>query len=174
MTTKTQPYLIMIYGAPGSGKTYFAEQFSEKFRAPFLNFNDTRRQIFQKPTYSPDEDTQMQALSEQILSGVLKSGVMTVVEGGLSTKSDRRKIVKLANSAGYQPLLVWIQTDIKTTKSRAKANTPAGKIDAIIDALESPTASENPLVISGKHTFDTQVRVILRQLSAQHSNKTEE
>lgn len=160
----------MVYGAPGAGKTYFAEQFSEKFRAPFINTTNLRRQIFKKPSFNTTEDKEMQLLSNCVLGDILRSGVMVLLEGGIDTRQDRKRIITLANEAGYQPLLVWVQTDPKTTKSRARAAHMAAKqFDEIVNKLETPQAAEKPIVISGKHTFDTQVRVILRQLSAQRA-----
>ncbi|MCL2085800.1 hypothetical protein FWH09_02620, partial [Candidatus Saccharibacteria bacterium] len=35
--TATKPRLIMVYGAPLSGKTSFAEKFSTTFKAPYIN-----------------------------------------------------------------------------------------------------------------------------------------
>lgn len=161
----------MVYGAPGAGKTYFAEQFSEKFRAPFVNTTSLRRHIFKKPSYSPAENREMKRLVNFLIPDMLRSGVMTLLEGGLDTRADRRRIVSTANEAGYQPLLVWVQTDPKTTKLRAKSQMTVKQFDEVINRLETPLATEQPIIISGKHTFDTQVRVILRQLSAQRAQQ---
>lgn len=161
----------MVYGAPGAGKTYFAEQFSEKFRAPFIDMTGLRRQIFKKPSYDAAENRDMKRLENHILSSIFKSGVMTLLEGGLDTRADRRRITNLANEAGYQPLLVWVQTDPKTTKSRAKSQMTVKQFDELVGRLETPLGTEYPIVVSGKHTFDTQVRVILKQLSAQRTQR---
>ena len=39
MNGKSKPYAILVFGAPMSGKTTFAQQFSQRFSAPFLNIN---------------------------------------------------------------------------------------------------------------------------------------
>ena len=40
MNGKSKPYAILVFGAPMSGKTTFAEQFSARFNAPFLNLSE--------------------------------------------------------------------------------------------------------------------------------------
>jgi predicted kinase len=161
----------MVYGAPGAGKTFFAEQFSDKFRAPFIDLDSLRRQIFKPPTYLAEESQDVKKLGLSILSNMFRSHAMIVLEGGLDTKKDRRQVIKAAETAGYQPMLIWVQTDPKTTKSRARTKLTNAQFEEAVNSLEPPTAKEQPIVVSGKHTFDTQIKVILKQLYAQRSQQ---
>jgi Predicted kinase len=166
----SKPHLVMIYGAPGSGKSFFADKFSEAFRAPYVDVNELRYKVFKKPSFSDDESRAMTQIGLHIVSKLLKSGQTVVLEGGTDTVRERNAIKKLAGEFGYRTLLVWIQTDLATTKKRAVSKTATLKLsqkqfDEYVSKLELPTRRENPVVISGKHTFTTQIRIVLGQLS---------
>ncbi|MBI3889304.1 hypothetical protein HY312_01855 [Candidatus Saccharibacteria bacterium] len=37
----TKPHLIVVVGIPGAGKTYFGQQFSTTFNAPYLKYDES-------------------------------------------------------------------------------------------------------------------------------------
>ena len=156
---KSQPRAILVFGAPCSGKTTFCEQFAKQFKAPFVDFSDlvehhefTRKHIL--------------VLIEQLT----KSNATLVFEGEMNTKQDRDEIRKLLEKHGYKPSLVWIQTDQTTLKKRlatALKSTSKAKAeyDKRVAGMEAPTDKESPIVLSGKHTYNTQVKHVLVQLA---------
>ncbi|MBQ9020322.1 AAA family ATPase [Candidatus Saccharibacteria bacterium] len=156
---KAQPRAILVFGAPCSGKTTFSEKFSAKFNAPFYNINDIEKE------YDFDRETTL-----KILDLIAKTHQNVVIEGGLDTEQERDTIRKIFKKAGYDPSLVWIQTDINTIKNRlknklrsvAKAKT---EYDERMSKIEAPTELENAIVLSGKHTFTTQLTHVLSQLA---------
>jgi predicted kinase len=159
MNGKSKPYAILVFGAPCSGKTAFAEKFSSQFKAPYFNFDDleSEHNINRKTTLI-------------IIEQVVKSGQTIVIEGGINTEDDRDEIRKLLKSAGYQSVLVWIQTDVMTLKNRLKARLKSVdkakvEFDRRINMLEAPADSELPVVLSGKHTFATQLKMVLSHLT---------
>ncbi|MDO4611830.1 MAG: hypothetical protein Q4B34_03150, partial [Candidatus Saccharibacteria bacterium] len=67
------------------------------------------------------------------------------------------------------PTLIWIQTDINTIKTRLKTRLKSVEkarsvYDSRIHALEAPSEAEAPIVLSGKHTYHTQLKQVLTQL----------
>lgn len=170
MNTAKKTHVIMVYGAPGSGKTFFAEKFSSIFKAPYIDLNSLRYQVIKKPTFSAEEDKLVKKVGLVFLKNLLKCGQTIILEGPYNTSKDRQAIRKVLGENGYKALLVWVQTDIDTTKKRVAQKTGSEKLtkkqfDILVDRLEAPTRQENPIVISGKHTFQTQMKVVLSQLS---------
>lgn len=260
--TASRPRLIMVYGAPLSGKTSFAEKFSSTFKAPYINLealltehrignrananNAMAASVFtEEPTpkksakkakkkaekasldqelakYLGDDfaDTEVMAadvenLSDEvmaearkefaedganevvveevttgvndndfadyereviartaltILEGLFLSKQTILLEGGIASFAERQALQNMAIEAGYNPLVLWIQTDMTTIKQRLAKLPPAERMtrvefEATVNALENPNANEAPIVISGKHTFDTQMRTVLGQLA---------
>ena len=125
MNGKSKPYAILVFGAPMSGKTTFAKQFSQRFNAPFLNINELYEQ------YKISRKMAMILVSE-----IAKCKQTIIVEGGLNTEKQRNEMKKLLADAGSS-----------------------------YKKLEAPAESENPLVISGKHTFQTQCKNVLTGIS---------
>ena len=156
---KAQPRAILVFGAPCSGKTTFAEKFSDKFNAPFYNINEIEKE------YGFDRETTL-----KILDLISKTHQNVIIEGGLDTEAERDIIRNIFKKSGYNPSLVWIQTDINTIKTRlknklrsvAKAKT---EYDERMKEMEAPSETENPIVLSGKHTFTTQLTHVLSQLA---------
>lgn len=154
-----------MVGIPGSGKTFFAEKFAETFHAPYLNrdrINDLVGDVL-----LADELVMLQ------FEEFLKTRHTLILEGPTSTRAERAEIVKLARHAGYAPLFVWVQTDPAAAKLRSVR--PAKDSDyralsseeynARAERFNPPHAIEKPVVISGKHTYATQVRAVLKRLS---------
>jgi len=154
----TQARAVLVFGAPCSGKTTFCEKFAKRFKAPYFDFGVLAHD------YGLDRKM-ITLLVEQIA----KTGQMLVVEGGLDTEQDRNEIRRILRNAGYVPTLVWIQTDIGTIRARLKnrlhsVTKAKAAYDEKIDLLEAPSDFESPIVLSGKHTFETQLRHVLSQM----------
>ncbi|MCL2444519.1 ATP-binding protein [Candidatus Saccharibacteria bacterium] len=169
MKQKSKAHLIMIYGVAGSGKSFFARKFVEVFRAAYLDVNGLRYDIFPKPQFDEEEGRAVRHVGICVLKNLLLGGQTTVLEGGIDTKKERDEIRKLAEEAGYNTMLLWVQTDEITAKKRiAERKTEKmtrRQFEEVVERTEAPKAKEGAIVISGKHTFQTQMKVALGQLS---------
>lgn len=163
----SQPHLLVMVGIPGSGKSFFAEQFSDMFHAPYVDFAAIL-DIAQR-----DGDMSARYVTH-LLKELFKTKTTVIVDGLGDTKAQRAELKNLANAAGYKTLLVWVQTDSTTAKSRSlkaakKGGNPVSEheYDKIISGFSIPTVGEQPvIVISGKHTFATQARAVLKNLAS--------
>lgn len=156
---KIKPRAILVFGAPCSGKTTFAENFAKRFSAPFYNLDEIQDQLKLSKTSLL-----------RFLELLVKTGQNLVIEGGLDTEEQRRRIYLLLKQAGYHHSLVWIQTDTQTIKKRLASSLKSIQkakdlYDQKINTLEAPTDLESPIVLSGKHTFQTQLAHVLTRLA---------
>ena len=162
----TKPHLLIMTGIPGSGKTYFAEKFSETFKAPFVSYYYLAGQL--KDEQSAD------TASLYMLGQMMKTGQSIIFEGKTDTRKERVELAHFARAEGYEPLFVWVQTDQPTAKTRSakrsKTSThrqlEAETHDRLTKNFRPLTASEKHVVISGKHTYATQAKVVLTKLSS--------
>ena len=155
----SQPRAILVFGAPASGKTTFCEKFSQQFRAPYYDLTKIRAE----KGFSRDDIL-------YILDLIAETGQNVIIEGELNTGADRDQIKKLLHDKGYNPSLIWIQTDVNTIKSRLKSRLKSvakakEEYDTKIAELEAPAETEDTIVLSGKHTFETQLSNTLSQLA---------
>lgn len=166
----TKPHLIIMVGIPGSGKSFFAEHFATTFNAPIVSFDKLRQALFIPMALSDEEDIIINRVANYMLDEVLKTGRTVLYEGLTNLRNDRNLIAKKARDADYEPMFVWVQTELIDAKKRAtKANgdKPALDDDRFKEKLKqfnSPHPSENPIVISGKHTYASQLKIVLKHL----------
>ena len=104
-----------------------------------------------------------------MLEAISKTGQNIVIEGGLDTEAEREGVKKLLRLCGYNPSLIWIQTDINTIKARLKMKTRSiarakEEYETKIRAMEAPAELEKPIILSGKHVFETQLQHVLSGL----------
>ncbi len=155
---KNKSRAILVFGTPCSGKTTFCENFAKRFHSPFYNLDDLMAKY---------NLTREQALG--FVEEVAKTGQTLVFEGFLDTEKDREKMNQILRDANYEPSLIWIQTDSNTTKQRMKMRLKSvskakTEYDARMKLLEAPSEDEPAIVISGRHTFETQLKHVLTQL----------
>ena len=168
----------MVVGLPGSGKSFFARQFADMFGAPLVSVDFVRHTLFPESKYSAKEDTYVETLTHNQLSELLKTSKTIVVDGGVNTRSARTRVEKDAKAHGYGTLIVWVQTDEPTAITRSLKRSAKREADALNSPLSAdayrrlkkqfgaPGRFENVIVISGKHTYATQARVVLKKLVA--------
>lgn len=153
-----KPHLIVMVGVVGSGKSFFAEKFAATFGSPYIHEEKIAG-------LAPDGKVNEIALLQ--LDELLKTKQSIIFDGSSETRAERMALAKKAREAGYDILYIWVQTDLATAKARAlHAKKPADFFDKAIKRFTSPNTSEKALVISGKHTYASQAKVVLKKLSA--------
>lgn len=166
-----KPHLIIMVGIPGSGKTFFAEHFSNTFKAPFINVNHLRNNVLNQVNSDDNYDNAVKNASDYFLEEILKTNQTVIYEGFTNRRSERMEIVKKAKQAGYEPLLIWVQTEPITAQKRATAKSYNGRItgeefQSKVKSFSIPHVSEKALVISGKHTYTSQLKIALIRLAS--------
>ena len=158
----TQPHAIMMVGIPGSGKSFFAGQFSDMFNAPYID--SLAIEARSRDGAAAGE------LIAMVLAEIAKTGQTFIFEGNSDSRVRRTEFSRWARERGYQPMLVWVQADQATSLSRSlKAKTlDREQFKAAIRGFSAPHPDEKPVVISGKHTYASQAKVVLGHLSKEN------
>jgi predicted kinase len=162
----SQPHMLIMVGIPGSGKSFFAEKFSETFHAPYVGYD----QIL---NISGDDDELSAKYMTYLLHELFKTSHTIIVDGLANTRAQRAELKRVADAAGYKPLFIWVQTDEATAKSRKismskKNGHPIAdyEYERLASEFTPPVAIERPvIVLSGKHTYATQAKVVLKNLA---------
>lgn len=164
--TSQTPRLLIVTGLPGSGKSMFANAFSEAFHTPFLDTVILYDNV--------DDPNRANALTKEIFSQLLKTQRTIVIEPVTGSRNERAEFAKMARDAGYAPLTVWVQTEAAIAKRRSTVSTRNHQAMYDADSYEKaakrftpPIQGEAHCVISGMHTQPSQLRVVLKRLSEQ-------
>ena len=94
-----------------------------------------------------------------------------VLDTPLQTKKERDDLSRIAKKAGYRLTLILMQSNDIVAQNRA---TDPVKPDSMTDqqykmvlkAFEQPDIKENVIVLSGQHTFKSQLRLVINRLSS--------
>lgn len=179
-----RPLLILITGLPGAGKSYFARHFSETFGAPLASADTLRFELFDTPSFNQNEYGLIKRLLQRQLVELVKTKNTILVDGVCSSRQERLGLEQLAAQHGYGTLTVWVQTDEPTAKARSLQRNPKRPGDefntrltpelyaTLAKRFAQPTR-EDYIVISGKHTYTTQAKMVLRKLAAPRAEKAD-
>lgn len=172
----TKPFLLLFYGFPGAGKTYFARQFCEKVQAAHLQSDRIRGELFEEPRYDKQENDIVMQLMDYMTEEFLAAGLSVAYDVNAMRAKQRRALYDMAYRCHAVPVLVWFQMDPETAFSRSvkrdrrRADDKYAAVwdrttfDQIISHMQNPSASDNYAVISGKHLFNMQHSAVVSKL----------
>ena len=175
--TLSSPMIIEVVGLPGSGKSFFATQFAQTFGSALVSQDKIRWTLFAHHTYSDSENSIVNQVAEMMIQELLNTKKTFVLDGGYETAAARKAIQQIANKRGFRILTIVVQTDEPTSRKRAtkrSTNKPGyiykqsltdDQFDEFKQQYEEPSTTQaNVVVISGKHTYSTQAKSVLRRM----------
>lgn len=181
----TRPLVLMVVGLPGAGKSFFAKQFSETFGVAHACSDRIRHELFAQPQFTQDENIIVERIQTYFVDELAKTGRSFLIDGSCNAAAERRRLCELAKVNGYSTLVIWVQTDPATAKARSlrrSASKPDDQYNCGLSAQQydtlakrfTPPTNEDYVVISGKHTYSTQARMVLRKLAAPRAEAAEQ
>lgn len=165
----------MLYGFPGAGKTHFARQFCENVNAAHIQGDRIRYELFEEPRYDRQENEIVSHLMAYMAEEFLRSGISVVYDINAARLSERRALRDMARKFKAQPVLIWLQIDTDTAYQRVakidrrktdeKYSLPMNQnsFKDIVNRMQNPGQTEDYIVISGKHNFQTQRSAVLKK-----------
>ena len=175
-STLLKQLLIIFFGLPGSGKTFFSRQASEMLNMPVISSDRIRYELFEKPTYSKEENQVVMNMMNIMLDEYIKAGLSVIYDISLNRAQDRKLMKDLDKKHKLSTMLIWLQADNETCFGRVKSRNPQKIDDQYSPSMSQTTfnniekqmqlpVGEDAVVISGKHLFNSQKNVFLRKLS---------
>jgi predicted kinase len=165
----SKPHLIVMVGIPGSGKSFFAEQFAETFNAPLVSLEKIGKDLFETTHFSEEEQLITEKIASYMLLELFKTSQSIVFDGDSTQRNDRALLTKFAQTAGYETLFVWIQTEpisakLRATKGKGVDGLTSDEFNAAYKRFSAPHELEKAVVVSGKHTYPSQLKNVLKRL----------
>lgn len=173
----SQPFLLLLYGFPGAGKTYFARQFCDAIQAAHLEQDRIRHELFTQPRYTKQENHALSRIMEYMTGEFLNAGISVVFDMNAMRISQRRIMREMARKNKAHTVVVWFQIDADTSFMR-NAKRDRRKLDdryavgydveafkQLAAYMQHPEPTEDFVVVSGKHSFAGQMSSVIKKLS---------
>lgn len=172
----TKPLLIMLYGFPGSGKSYFSRQLAEHMQIAHIQGDRIRGELFSEPRYDKQENAIVVQLMNYMTEEFLSAGVSVIYDENISRTSQRMQVRDMARRKGATPLLIWLQIDAdssyvrlpkrdrRRTEDKYSRDYTEEDYTRMLNAMQNPN-NEDFIVISGKHTFPSQKSAVFKRLT---------
>lgn len=172
----TKPVLILLYGFPGAGKTYFARNLSDNLEAAIVHSDRIRNELFEEPRFDKQEDEIINHLMNYMTEEFLSSGVNVIYDTNAMRKTQRHALREMARKKHAKTLLVWFQVDSDTAFNRLK-NRDRRTVDdkfaveysqvefrKYASKMQQPELTEDYVVVSGKHNYSGQKNAFFKKL----------
>lgn len=174
--TLNKPTLIILYGFPGTGKTFLARQLCEDMSAAHVQGDRIRFELFEEPRYDHQENEIVEHLMTYMAEEFLSAGMSVVYDINTARTGQRRALRDLARKVKAATVLAWIQIDVESafdrvikrdrrkTDDRYAMALDRTTFESLISQMQNPESNEDYVVISGKHNYQTQRNAIIKKL----------
>ncbi len=171
-----KPVMIMMYGFPGAGKSYFASQLAEHMQIAHIQGDRIRSELFTEPHFDKQENNIVTQLMNYMTEEFLSAGVSVIYDDSLMRISQRMAVREIARKKHAQPILLWFQIDAdssfdrlekrdkRRTEDKYARDYTESEYAKILGYMQNPN-NEDFIVLSGKHTFPSQKSAVFKRLS---------
>lgn len=112
------PVLVVLMGAPGSGKSHLARPLAAGLGAVVVATDELRRHLFVAPSYARAESRTVFALAHAVCRLLLAAGRAVVFDATNLREADRRPVRALATNAGVPVILVRVTAPDAVVRER--------------------------------------------------------
>ena len=89
--------IVLICGLPGTGKTFLSNKLSQYINSTVLSTDKIRKELIQKPTYTPWERALIYDVLFLLAKYLHSSGINCILDGTFNMEKSRREIKDLLN-----------------------------------------------------------------------------
>lgn len=111
--------IVIVFGLPGSGKSYLASRFAGKINADYINSDSMRKKMLHHRTYSEKEKLSVYNKMLAQMRKVVKQNKNLVLDGTFYKNDIRKKFIEEAESTG-SIIFIEVKADEALIRERLK------------------------------------------------------
>lgn len=110
--------IIMIFGLPGSGKSYFAENLAKVFGATYLSSDQVRKELSHNPKYSEDQKRQVYENMLGRLERLCKENAVVILDATFYKKAIRQQFIEKTALIKQSMIFIEVQASEEIIHNR--------------------------------------------------------
>ena len=165
--------IVIVFGLPGTGKSYFASRLAAKIESDYINSDRVRKKMFLDTTYSIEEKL---SVYEEMLSQMVHAieQKKTLVLDATFYKDDIRK--KFMQKAGINILFIEVKADAAVIEERLKEKRSHSDADfevyKILQAEFEPMKESHLILYSTNDNINDMVNTAMNYLKVSDDEGT--
>ena len=115
-----EPTFIVVSGLPGTGKSYFCSQLTERLPFVILESDALRKTLFSPPTYIPKESSRLFQAIHLLIERLLKKGISLILDATNLSERYREHLYSIADRLDVKLILVRVEAPPEVVHERIK------------------------------------------------------
>ena len=114
------PYLVLMCGLPGVGKTHFALRLAAEARLQMIESDAARKALMVVPAYNAEENLRVFAACRRLMDELLDNGVPVLLDATNVTERDRAYSYAAAEGRGAEVVVVRVTAPESEVRRRLR------------------------------------------------------
>jgi hypothetical protein len=129
-----RPPFVVVSGLPGTGKSHFCRQLSQRMPSVILESDALRRLLFPVPEHSPTESARLFQAIHVLIEELLRNGIPLILDATNLSEHRREGLYHIAEKTGAKLVLVRVEAPVEVVRrrleGRMKGKDPHDRSDA--------------------------------------------
>lgn len=168
--------IIIVFGLPGSGKTYLASKLAKNIGAHHISSDVIRKKLVKSPTYSKDEKLLIYKEMFDIMCYYISRNEHLILDGTFYTASIRNTFIEQINLLGGEIKFIEVKADKVTIKERLTQKRKDSDADyniyTLIEREFEPYVTDHLILFSTNDNINELLKEATKYLALEpnHSN----
>ena len=114
------PYLVLMCGLPGVGKTHFARRLAAEARLQMIESDAARKALMVVPAYNAEENLRVFGACRKLMDELLDNGVPVLLDATNVTERDRAYSYAAAEGRGAEVVVVRVKAPESEVRRRLR------------------------------------------------------
>lgn len=160
--------VIIVFGLPGSGKSYFASRLAAKLDGLYVSTDELRMKMFAQRTYSEHEKQEVYDAMLSIMTDHIPEKKPIVLDGTFYKASLRNKFEQAIKR--FNDKIIYIEVTAPEASIEARLEKPRINSEANFDVYlklrqeTEPLAEEHLVLVSSNDNIDAMLREAIHYL----------
>ena len=120
-TESERPFLVVVSGLPGTGKSYFSARLAEPLPAVVVETDAVRKALFGSPAYDWRENRRLFPVVHALLRRLLYHRRSVIFDATTLIEANRRPLYRIADETGARLVIVLLEAPEEVVKQRLEA-----------------------------------------------------